>query len=406
LFFGVIMSRPAPTLSPEETARYSRHILLPEIGEEGQQRLKAARVLVVGAGGLGSPGALYLAAAGVGTIGLADFDRVELHNLQRQVLHGTSDVGRPKTTSGAEQLHDINPHVTVIEHREGVHAENAVDLFASYDLIVDGSDNFPTRYLNTDAAFFARRPLVYGSIFKFEGQVTLFDPHGGGPCYRCLFPEPPPPGSVPNCGEAGVLGALCGVIGSLQAMEAVKYITGIPTGLRGRLLVVDALTMEFRSLKLRKDPECPLCSARPAIHAIEPDLYAGGCGAPAVTHGDEPATSFAADGNRDDDAFPLEVDVHAAADRARQGALIVDVREPFELNICRLAGARHVPMREIPQHVEELANDRGVLVLCHTGVRSLRVTEWLREQGLDKVSNIRGGIDAWAREIDPQMMRY
>jgi adenylyltransferase/sulfurtransferase len=390
------------TLTPEETARYSRHILLPEIGEEGQQRLKDAHVLVVGAGGLGSPAALYLAAAGIGTIGLADFDRVELHNLQRQVLHGTSDVGRPKTASGAAQLRELNPHVTVVEHREGVNAENAVELFSSYDLIVDGSDNFPTRYLNTDAAFFARRPLVYGSVFKFEGQVTLFDPHGGGPCYRCLFPEPPPPGSVPNCGEAGVFGALCGVIGSLQAMEAIKRIAGITTGFAGRLLVLDALTMEFRTLKLRKDPDCPLCSARATIRHIEPERYADGCGAPAGHRDDHDEAEFPVAAGE----FPLEVDVLAAANLAKQGALIVDVREPFELNICRVAGARHLPMREIPQHVEELANDRGLLVLCHTGVRSMRVTEWLRSQGVAKVSNIRGGIDAWAREVDPAMIRY
>ena len=211
-----------PALSPEETARYSRHIMLPEIGMEGQQRISSARVLVIGAGGLGSPVALDLAAAGVGTIGLADFDRVELHNLQRQILHGTSDIGCAKVDSGTQRLSDVNPHVHVVQHRDGVRPENAVALFREYDLIVDGTDNFPTRYLNTDAAFFAQRPLVYGSIFKFEGQVTVFDPHAGGPCYRCLFPEPPPPGSVPNCGEAGVLGALCGVIGSLQAMEAIK----------------------------------------------------------------------------------------------------------------------------------------------------------------------------------------
>jgi sulfur-carrier protein adenylyltransferase/sulfurtransferase len=289
-----------------------------------------------------------------------------------------------------------------VEHRDGVHAANAVELFASYDIIVDGSDNFPTRYLNTDAAFFARRPLVYGSIFKFEGQVTVFDPHGGGPCYRCLFPEPPPPGSVPNCGEAGVLGALCGVIGSLQAMEAIKRLAGIATGLVGRLLVIDALTMEFRALNLRKDPDCPLCGARASIRTIDPERYVGGCGAP-TTDNDDRCDSC----NADDAAeFPLEIDVLAAADLAQRGALIVDVREPFELNICRVAGARHVPMREIPQHVGELAHDRGVLVLCHTGVRSLRVTEWLRSQGIGKVSNIRGGIDAWARTVDPAMMRY
>lgn len=397
---------PLPPLSPEETARYSRHILLSEIDVVGQQRLKAARVLVIGAGGLGSPVSLYLAAAGIGTIGLADFDRVELHNLQRQILHGTSGVGQPKTSSGAARLRDINPHVTVIEHRDGIRPENAVQLFGEYDLIVDGSDNFPTRYLNTDAAFFAQRPLVYGSIFKFEGQVTVFDPHGGGPCYRCLFPEPPPPGSVPNCGEAGVLGALCGVIGSLQAMEAVKRIVGITTGLVGRLLVFDALAMEFRGLNLRKDPACPLCGPQATIRAIAPERYAGGCG---LADDRDPVAASAAMASPDDDDgadLPIEIDVRSAADRAGRGALIVDVREPFELTICQVAGARHIPMRQIPEHVAELAAADSVLVLCHSGMRSMQVTHWLRGQGVTRVSNITGGIDAWARELDPSMMRY
>ncbi len=394
------------TLSPEETARYSRHILLPEIDVTGQERLKAARVLVVGAGGLGSPVALYLAAAGVGTIGLADFDKVELHNLQRQVLHGSSNVGQPKTASGAARVRELNPHVHVVEHREGIHADNAVELFGSYDLIVDGSDNFPTRYLNTDAAFFAHRPLVYGSIFKFEGQVTVFDPHAGGPCYRCLFPEPPPPGSVPNCGEAGVLGALCGVIGSLQAMEAVKRLAGITTGLAGRLLVVDALTMEFRTLKLRKDPDCPLCGPHAHIRAIAPERYAGGC-APRPDDLASPAAADASvDGGRDDDDFPLEVSAPAAAELAKGGAVIVDVREPFELNICQVGGARHIPMRQVPEHLAELADAGRLLVLCHSGVRSMQVTQWLRSQGISRVSNVGGGIDAWAREVDSSLLRY
>ena len=392
-------------LTSEETARYSRHIILPEIGLEGQERLKGASVLVIGAGGLGSPVALYLAAAGVGTIGLADFDKVEAHNLQRQILHGTSDVGSPKTASGRKRLADINPNIVVREHTEGVRPENAVALFSGYDLIVDGSDNFPTRYLNTDAAFLARRPLVYGSIFKFEGQVTLFDPHGGTPCYRCLFPEPPPPGSVPNCGEAGVLGALCGVIGSLQAMEAIKRLSGVEGGLGGRLLVVDALGMQFRALNLRKDPECPLCSARGTIRAIDPERYADGC-AP-IQH----ATTAGADGTatdaETDEMYPFELDVAEAAQLAGAGAVaILDVREPFELQICRIAGAEHIPMGQIPQHLDRIPRDKHVLVLCHHGGRSARVTQFLRQNGFENATNIAGGIDAWARQIDPEMQRY
>lgn len=395
------MSRRVP-LTSEETARYSRHIILPEIGLEGQERLKGASILVIGAGGLGSPAALYLAAAGIGTIGLADFDKVEAHNLQRQILHGTSDVSAPKTASGRRRLADINPHVRVKEHTEGVRPENAVALFSEYDLILDGSDNFPTRYLNTDAAYLAKRPLVYGSIFKFEGQVTVFDPHGGTPCYRCLFPEPPPPGSVPNCGEAGVLGALCGVIGSLQAMEAIKRLAGVEGGLGGRLLVVDALGMQFRTLKLRKDPECPLCSPGGAIRAIDPVRYADGC-AP-MEHGgaaSEPEETAAAE------AYPFELDVSEAARLSTSGAArILDVREPFELQICRLPGAAHIPMGRIPQQLDAIPRDAHVLVLCHHGGRSARVTQFLRQNGFDNVTNIAGGIDAWARQVDPALQRY
>lgn len=388
-------------LSSEETARYSRHIILPELGLEGQEQLKGSRVLVIGAGGLGSPVALYLAAAGIGTIGLADFDRVEAHNLQRQILHGTNDVGTPKTHSGRKRLADINPHVTVREHVEGVRPENAVALFSEYDLIVDGSDNFPTRYLNTDAAFFAKRPLVYGSIFKFEGQATVFDPHGGTPCYRCLFPEPPPPGSVPNCGEAGVLGALCGVIGSIQAMEAIKRLAGVAGGLGGRLLVLDALEMQFRTLKLRKDPSCPLCGAQASIHAIDPERYADGC-AP-IQHGE----TAAAGGDGPADGYPLELDAAEAAQLVGRGqARVLDVREPFELQICRVPGAEHVPMGQIPSALAQLPRDTHLLVMCHHGGRSARVTQFLRQNGFENATNIAGGIDAWSRQVDPSMQRY
>ncbi|BET69144.1 molybdopterin-synthase adenylyltransferase MoeB [Opitutales bacterium ASA1] len=398
-----------PSLTPAETARYSRHIMLSEIGLGGQLRLKRARVLVIGAGGLGSPVALYLAAAGVGTIGLADFDKVEAHNLQRQILHTDASVGHPKTESGAAQLRAINPGIEIVQHRAGVTAENAVALFRDYDLIVDGSDNFPTRYLNTDAAFLAGKPLVYGSIFKFEGQVTVFDPHGGTPCYRCLFPEPPPPGSVPNCGEAGVLGALCGVVGSIQAMEAVKRLAGIREGLAGRLLVIDAMNMTFRSLNLRKDPDCPLCGPRAAIHVIDPARYAEGC-APGTQPADAASTTTAAPiaSAPPDEELPLEIDVETASSWLRSGhARLLDVREPFELGICAIAGAEHIPMRQVPGAIEALAaENRPLLVLCHHGGRSMQVTQFLRSRGMENVSNIAGGIDAWAVLVEPGMQRY
>lgn len=389
-----------PNLSPAELGRYSRHILLEEVGVAGQRRLGAARVLVVGAGGLGSPAALYLAAAGVGTLGLADFDRVEEHNLQRQVLHDTPAVGTPKIESAARRLAALNPYVRLRLHDTGVTAANAVALFADYDLIVDGSDNFPTRYLNNDAAFFAGRPLVYGSIFKFEGQVSVFDPAHGGPCYRCLFPEPPP-GGVPNCGEAGVFGALCGVIGSLQAMEAIKRLAGIGEPLLGRLLVYDALTQQFRTLNLKRDPQCPLCGPSPRIRAIDPTAYDFSCAAPETgSNGGGAATQA---------AIPLEISVEETRDllEARPPrALLLDVREPFELQICRVEGGTHMPVRQIPERLGELPRDRRLLVLCHTGARSRRVTQYLRAQGFGAVSNVRGGISAWAERIEPAMPRY
>lgn len=384
------------SLSPAELARYSRHILLPQVGVDGQSRLARSRALVIGAGGLGSPIALYLAAAGVGTIGIAEFDRVEEHNLQRQILHDTPSVGLPKAESARARIAALNPHVKVELHESGVDPARALAMFEGYDVIVDGTDNFPTRYLNNDAAFFAKKPLVYGSIFQFEGQLSVFDPADGAPCYRCLFPEPPPPGSVPNCGEAGVLGALCGVIGSLQAMEAIKVLLGIGDALRGRLMVFDALTTEFRSLKLRKDPECPLCGSSPRITSIEPGRYEQGC-APTP-----PAAGPASD------ELPLEVDVHKAKEIAAngRGAVILDVREPFEHAIGVVEGSLLVPMRRIPETLPELPTDRSILVICHTGVRSLRVTEYLRARGFDRVSNIAGGIDAWSREIDSSIPRY
>jgi sulfur-carrier protein adenylyltransferase/sulfurtransferase len=390
------MVDPFPPLSPAELARYSRHILLDEIGVAGQQKLAAARVLVIGAGGLGSPVALYLAAAGVGTLGIADFDRVEAHNLQRQLLHDEASVGEAKVDSAMRRLHAANPFIKVVPHRAGITAAHAVELFGGYDVIVDGTDNFSSRYLNNDAAFFARRPLVYGSVFKFEGQVTIFDSATGGPCYRCLFREPPAAGSVPGCGEAGVLGALCGVIGSLQALEAIKLVTGTGDLLRGRLLTYDALTQQFQTLQLARDPRCPLCGDSPSIH----DVAAHGASMCESSLPHMPATE------RD---LPLEISVAEAKQRrdaAPHRTVIIDVREPYELEICQIEGAEHIPMRQIPGHVDTLSRDKHLMILCHSGVRSRHVTQFLRSRGLHAVSNITGGIDAWAEQIDPAMRRY
>jgi adenylyltransferase/sulfurtransferase len=384
-----------PTLTPAELARYSRHILLDELGVAGQQKLAAARVLVIGAGGLGSPAALYLAAAGVGTLGVADFDRVETHNLQRQLLHQDSTVGELKVTSAARRLRSTNPFITVIEHPEGVTVANALALFAGYDVIVDGTDNFSSRYLNNDAAALTRRPLVYGSIYRFEGQVSVFDPAQGGPCYRCLFPEPPAAGTVPNCGEAGVLGALCGVIGSLQALEAVKLVTGIGEPLRGRLLTYDALGQNFSTLKIPRDPACRLCGAEAVITTLDPARYDFSCA---------PAPLLMTP-----DSVPLELTVeesHRLLTTAASDTHLIDVREPFEFEICAIAGAEPIPMRQIPERLGDLPREKHLLIHCHHGGRSLRVTEYLRAQGFPRVSNVAGGIEAWAEQIDPTLRRY
>ena len=392
------MVDPLPALSAAEMARYSRHILLEQIGVPGQQRLAAARVLVIGAGGLGSPAALYLAAAGVGTIGIADFDRVEEHNLQRQLLHDTASVGDAKVDSAARRLRAANPFVKIVPHPEGVTVDNAIALFSNYDVIIDGTDNFVSRYLDNDAAYFARRPLVYGSVYKFEGQVTVLDTPNGGPCHRCLFPTPPATGSVPGCGEAGVLGALCGVIGSLQALETIKLITGIGEVLRGRLLTYDALAQQFQTLQLARNPHCPLCGDSPSIRALAPDRYEDASCAPVPDSIPDAVTQF-----------PLELSVIEVQQRraeAPERTMIIDVREPYELEICRIEGAEHIPMRQIPEHVDALAGDKHLMILCHSGMRSRRVTEFLRSRGLHAVSNISGGIDAWAEEIEPGMRRY
>ena len=391
------MPDPLPTLSPDELARYSRHLLLGEIGVEGQRKLAAARVLVVGAGGLGSPVALYLAAAGVGTLGIADFDRVAVHNLQRQLLHDDKAVGTPKTISAANRLRSVNPFVKILEHPEGVTEENALKLFAAYDLIVDGTDNFTSRYLMGDAAFLAKKPLIFGSVFKFEGQVTIFDSNHDGPCHRCLFPEPPDAGSVPGCGEAGVLGALCGVIGSLQALETIKFITQIGEPLRGRLLTYDALTQHFQMFTLPRDLQCPLCGAAPSLCDLQTATSATDtCQANPKKQIPTPD-------------YPLELSVTEAKrllDEGRGFVMLIDVRESYEFEICHIAKTEHIPMRQIPEQLGTLPRDKYLLILCHHGTRSLRVTEFLRENGLPAVSNISGGIDAWSNQIDNSLRRY
>jgi molybdopterin/thiamine biosynthesis adenylyltransferase/rhodanese-related sulfurtransferase len=375
--------------TPEEMQRYSRHLLMPEITLEGQKRLKAARLLCIGAGGLGSPAALYLAAAGVGTLGLVDFDRVDLSNLQRQILHGTSDVGRLKLQSARDRLMQTNPNVSLELHEERFTSANAVDLVARYDVVVDGSDNFPTRYLSNDACVWARKPNIYGSVFRFEGQSTVFAPHLRGPCYRCLFPEPPEPGSVPNCAEAGVLGVLPGIIGLIQAIEAIKLIIGLGEPLTGRLLYFDALKMAFREFAVRRDPECPVCGDSPTI--TEPIDYEAFCQARAAA----PAP-----------AIPT-VSVHQLKDKLRDNnILLLDVREPFEYDIARIERATLLPLGQLPDRIGELPREKEIIVMCKSGARSAQATAFLREQGFPAVYNLAGGITAWATEIDPAMVRY
>jgi len=371
-------------------------MLLEEVGAAGQQRLSEARVLIIGAGGLGSPAALYLAAAGVGTLGIADFDVVEEHNLQRQLLHPTANLGRPKVESAIETLRGINPLVAYVAHAEGITAANAVAIFRQYDVVLDGTDNFSARYLNNDAAFFAQRPLVHGSVFKFEGQVGVFDPHGGGPCYRCLFPEPPAQGSVPGCGEAGVIGALCGVIGSLQALEVIKLITKTEGTLRGKLLTYHSLTHQMTTFALPRAPECSLCGANRTITEIVESRY-------------HPTGPHPTAHSMKENEYPLEITVseaNALLISQPDGALLIDVREPHELEICRVAIAQHIPMREIPEQIADLPRDRQLLIMCHHGGRSRRVTDYLRAEGLGNVTNVDGGVDGWAVEIDPTMARY
>jgi len=377
-----------PHLSHEEILRYSRHLLLPEVGVEGQRALKGARVLTIGAGGLGSPIALYLAAAGVGTLGIVEFDVVDLTNLQRQVLHGTSQVGRPKLDSAAARLGDLNPHVRVERHPVQLSSANALEILGAYDIVIDGSDNFPTRYLVNDAAVLLGKPLVYGSIFRFEGQVSVFDA-SRGPCYRCLYSEPPPPGLVPSCAEGGVLGVLPGIVGSLQALEAIKLILGVGEPLVGRLLLFDALRLRFRELQLRKDPDCPLCGPRPSITGLIDYEAFCGIGVPAAPTGFEISAT----------------ELHAALDAGRPVA-ILDVREPHEFEIVHLSGSTLIPLRELPGRLAQLDSRAELVVLCHHGMRSLQAVELLRGAGFQHARSLAGGIDAWAIEVDPSLARY
>ena len=376
-----------PPLSQDELVRYARHLSLPDVGREGQERLRAARIVIIGAGGLGSPAALYLAAAGVGTLGIVDADRVELSNLQRQILHGTADVGSPKAVSATERIAALNPHVHVEPHELRFDAAHAADLLQRYDVVLDGSDNFPTRYLVNDTCVWLGKPLVYGSIFRFEGQVSVFDA-SRGPCYRCLYAEPPPPELVPNCAEGGVLGVLPGIIGSLQALEALKLVLGIGDSLVGRLVLFDALALAFRELRLRKDPDCPVCGARPTI--TEPIDYHAFCGVNGA-------------GIDRGDVIPEELARELAAG---ESPLLLDVRQPWEWEIARIEGSRLVPLGDLASRLREVDTRAAIVTICHHGLRSAQARELLRAAGYSRVRSLAGGIDDWARVVEPGMARY
>ena len=388
---SVGVAAPPVTLSKDEILRYSRHLIIPEVGMEGQLKLKNASVLLIGAGGLGAPLGLYLTAAGVGRIGLVDFDVVDFTNLQRQVIHGTSDVGRKKLDSAADSMHEINPYVEIEKHETALTSENALDILKDYDIVVDGTDNFPTRYLVNDACVLLGKPNVYGSIFRFEGQATVFATEGG-PCYRCLYPEPPPPGLVPSCAEGGVLGILPGTIGLIQATEAVKLILGIGDPLIGRLLLYDALAMRFRELKLRKNPECPVCGDRPTITKLID--YQEFCGIP--QHQPAPVADAG-------DIDPVEV--KAMIDR-REPFVLIDLREPHEYQICNIPYAKLIPLGELPKRVNELNTADEIVAHCKSGMRSAKAVDFLKQAGFKKVRNMKGGILAWSDRVDPSVPKY
>lgn len=390
---SIVLDRAAEAveLDRDEVLRYSRHLIMPEVALEGQKKLKAAKVLTIGAGGLGSPLALYLAAAGVGRLGIVDFDVVDFTNLQRQIIHSTANVGKPKLQSAKERIAEVNPYVQVDGYETALSSENALEIFEPYDIIVDGTDNFPTRYLVNDACVLTGKPNVYGSIFRFEGQASVFYAKEG-PCYRCLYPEPPPPGLVPSCAEGGVLGVLPGVIGVIQAIETVKLILGKGESLIGRLLLFDALKMKFRELKLRKNPECPICGENPTVRELID--YQEFCG---VTH--QPDVSVGAEF----EILPAEL--KAKIDRNDEFVLI-DVREPEEYAICKLPGSRLIPLRTLPERVHELSTADDIVVHCKSGMRSGQAVGFLKQAGYRRVKNLVGGILRWSDDVDPRVPKY
>jgi adenylyltransferase/sulfurtransferase len=386
-------ARELPTLTNDEVKRYSRHLIMPEVGVDGQRKLKAAKVLCIGAGGLGSPVSMYLAAAGVGTIGMVDFDVVDFSNLQRQILHGTPDVGRSKLESARDTLHALNPEIEIVTHNAALSSQNAMQLFAPYDIIVDGTDNFPTRYLVNDACVLLGKPNAYGSIFRFEGQASVFATKEG-PCYRCLYPEPPPPGLVPSCAEGGVLGVLPGIIGLVQATETVKLIMGIGEPLIGRFLIYDALRMKFRELKLRKDPDCPVCGTHPTVKQLID--YEQFCGV-------VPAKPEAVTVNSATEITTLELKKRLDSG---EKVKIIDVREPNEYQINRIAGSTLIPLGDIPKRYHELDPAEEYVMQCKSGVRSGKAADFLRSVGFTRVLNLKGGILDWIDKVDPSQPKY
>jgi sulfur-carrier protein adenylyltransferase/sulfurtransferase len=382
-----------PELTTDDLARYSRHVILPEVGMEGQQKLKAAKVLCVGTGGLGSPLALYLAAAGIGTLGLVDFDVVDASNLQRQIIHSTKDIGRKKLDSAEEKLTALNPSLKVVKHDTMLSSANALEILKDYDIVADGTDNFPTRYLVNDACVLLGKPNVYGSIFRFEGQASVFATEEG-PCYRCLYPEPPPPGLVPSCAEGGVLGILPGLVGVIQATEVIKLILGNGSPLVGRLLLVDALNMRFRELKLRKNPECPVCGDHPTVTELID--YQNFCGIVP----EAPQEANLKNGIPQITVKELKRRIDAGED-----VQLIDVREPYEYQIAQIGG-KLIPQNDVPQRLAEIDRDREVVVHCKSGGRSQRIAEFLKQSGYPRVANVAGGILAWSDEIDPKVQKY
>ena len=380
--------------SNDEIARYSRHLIMPEVTLEGQKRLKAASVLCIGTGGLGSPIALYLAAAGIGRMGLVDGDVVDFSNLQRQILHGTKDVGRKKLNSARDRIREVNPNVQVDLYDTFFRSDNAREIVRPYDIVIDGTDNFPTRYCSNDICVFLKKPNIYGSIFRFDGQCTVFAPHLGGSCYRCMIPEPPPPGLVPSCAEGGVLGVLPGIIGVMQAIEAIKLIIGIGTPLINRLVHFDALKMEFRTFKLRRDPKCPVCSDHPTItELVDYDQFCGIPQAAAEEAAEEPIPEITVQ--------ELKLKMHD-----KEKFVLVDVREKFEYDICRIPGSILIPLGELPSRMSELDSADDIVLQCKTGGRSAKALKLLREAGFSKLSNLEGGITAWSDQIDSSVPKY